>query len=92
MDVVIHRHHQDDGNQEFSKSLEGCEATDFKEKKIHNDKSVAIVNLSPSTINYYHDFCYCSSWFFTWAAAAKTFHLSYKENAIESAEEEVKCK
>ncbi|KAG6761626.1 hypothetical protein POTOM_034854 [Populus tomentosa] len=33
MDVVNHRHHRDDGNQEFSKSLEGCEATDFKEKK-----------------------------------------------------------
>ena len=46
---------------------------------------VAIINLSPSIINYYHDFCYCSSWFFTWAAAAaKTFHLSYKESAKES--------
>jgi hypothetical protein len=33
MDVVIHQHHQDDGNQEFSKSLQGCEATDLKEKK-----------------------------------------------------------
>jgi hypothetical protein len=39
MDVVIHQHHQDDGNQEFSKSLQGCEATNLKEKKIHNDKS-----------------------------------------------------
>eukprot|EP00258_Populus_trichocarpa_P007903 XP_002312986.3 aquaporin TIP4-1 [Populus trichocarpa] len=33
MDVVIHQHHQDDGNQAFSKSLQGCEATDLKEKK-----------------------------------------------------------
>jgi len=33
MDVVIHQHDQDDGNREFSKSLQGCEATNLKEKK-----------------------------------------------------------
>ena len=55
-------------------------------RKIVYAINVAIVNLSPSTINYYHDFCHCSSWFFTWAAAANSLHLSYKESARESAE------